>query len=536
MAQYYGLASDMPEESSERLVSTALQTLPEDWIVFHHVSWQSRRKGRQGDGEADFIVLQPKRGILVLEVKGGGINILNGRWSSTDRHGDVHPIKNPYEQATDSKYALLEWLADLGLSPNIRVGHAVVFPNLHNVPPLGPAGTQPITLTGPDLASPLDAIDRCYTHWKLEADLTKAEVSKLVSFLAPTVLVRRTLFEASAEAEEKILTLTAEQVSIFAGLRAKRGGLVLGSAGTGKTVLAIARAQQLAKDGFRTLLVCYNELLGTELASRVGDPPNLIVSTYHSLCLKKAREAKLHIPSNKPSEWWEVDAPSLLIEACAVTSSYFDAIVVDEGQDFSPEWIASLRCLTASAAEPPFFIFADPMQEIWGRNWQGDTSAEFCWQLTRNLRNTQPIADRVSATVGLKSGAARGAPGPRPFWRDVCDKRSVDREVFAVVERLLNEGFGPKTLAVLCCSHELVARLREHIVGSFSFGRWGSAGIPVETVARFKGMEAEAVVLVLSEGMTDKARIEDYVGMSRARSVLAVVGPPQLQGFLNWAP
>lgn len=89
MARYIGLGQDEPSEDSEHRVATALRRLPDDWIIFHHVSWQSRRSGRQGDGEADFVVLHPKRGLLVLEVKGGGIEIHDGRWSTIDRRGDV---------------------------------------------------------------------------------------------------------------------------------------------------------------------------------------------------------------------------------------------------------------------------------------------------------------------------------------------------------------------------------------------------------------------------------------------------------------
>lgn len=533
MARYFGTDGDGPTEDSERRVADAFKMLPDDWTVVHHVSWQSKRNGRQGDGEADFILLHPRKGLLVIEVKGGGIEIANGRWQTTNRFGETHEIKNPYEQATASKHALVGWLKAAGFDDRVRVGHAVAFPHLDTAPAAGPAATPAITLCRNDLASPDSAIERCCSHWALDANLNGGDVAKIIALLAPTISVRRTLADQAAEAEAGLLSLTAEQIHIFAGLRASRGGLMVGGAGYGKTVLAIARAQQLARDGFQTLLVCFNELLGAELASRVDDPPRLTARTFHSLCLSEARRARLPVPASPSADWWESGAPNLLIQACSANGSSYDAIVVDEGQDFSPMWLDALRCLTADADDAPFFVFADPRQEIWGRDWAGGVGFDVGWQLPRNLRNTQQIAERVAAVVGMEA-VTRGINGPKPIWRDIRDPRRPERDVVGAVERLIDEGFGPQNMVVICCSAALVARLREYSIGPYSFGRWGGGGIPVETVSRFKGMEAEAVVLVLEQCASHEDRTAAYVGMSRARTLLMVVGQPQLKTVVNW--
>ena len=87
MATYIGLGAEEPTEDSEQRVANALKRLPGGWIVLHHVSWQSKRGGKQGDGEADFLLLHPNKGMLVIEVKGGGIDVAAGRWFTTNRHG-----------------------------------------------------------------------------------------------------------------------------------------------------------------------------------------------------------------------------------------------------------------------------------------------------------------------------------------------------------------------------------------------------------------------------------------------------------------
>ena len=534
MARYIGLGEDEPSEESERRVAMALQTLSDDWTVLHHVSWQSKRGGREGDGEADFLVLHPRRGILVLEVKGGGIEIHDGRWSTIDRRGDRHPIKNPYEQATASKHALLSWLKDHGLHHRARIGHAVAFPNISALPNTGPAGPPAISLVRPDLQDVLSSVERCFGHWQLQASLSAKDMTKLVDLLAPTVSVGPNLAGRAAEAEQDLLLFTADQVEAFSSLRANRGGLIVGSAGTGKTVLAIARARQLARDGFRTLLVCYNELLGADLASRTAAPPNLIAGTFHRLCLTEAARARLKTPASKDQSWWERDAPDLLIEACAQNGTAFHAVVVDEAQDFSPLWLEALRCLVAADKDAPFFEFADPRQDIWRRDWASDPRHPFVFELTRNMRNTRPIAERVAASVGLPR-KDRGVGGPSPVWM-TTEAAPRESDLVSAVERLMDKGFGPADVIVLCDDARLVGRLRERSIGAHSFGKWAGRGVPVETISRFKGLDAPVVVLALSELGDQQSTTQAYVGMSRARSVLVVLGTQGTRERLNWTP
>ncbi|KQZ73912.1 nuclease [Sphingopyxis sp. Root214] len=532
MARYIGLGSDQPIEDSERRVAEALRRLPDGWVVLHHVSWQSKRGGRQGDGEADFIVLHPRKGVIVLEVKGGGIDVDRGRWITTDRFGKRHDIKNPYEQATASKHALVGWLRDHGLGARVRVGHAVVFPHMDAVPSVGPVAPSQITISKTDLLDIGGAIARCLAHWSLEANLPPKDVEKVISLLAPTVSASPTLASASGDAEANLIVFTAEQIEAFSRLRAHRGGLILGGAGTGKTVLAIARAQQLAKDGFRTLLVCFNELLGAELAERVGNGPDLTAGTFHSICLREAHRAGIPVSNKRDQAWWEDEAPSVLIDACSSNETIYDAIVVDEGQDFSPIWLDALRCVTRGVEAAPFFVFADPRQDLWRRGWDLDAAYPFVWELTRNMRNTLPIAKRVAAIVG-GDAQGRGIPGPDPIWR-TSEGPAKERDIVSAVEDLLDEGFGPTNLVVLCGSSRMAERLRERSIGPFSFGLWGSRGLPVETIARFKGLESQAIILALDGPFAADGHVSAYVGISRARSVLVVVGDTADMSELSW--
>lgn len=533
MANFVGKSISETAPTSEKKVANALRRLNNEWHILHSVSWQSKRGGRQGDGEADFLLIHPRYGGLVAEVKGGGISVKDGQWLSQDRNGNVHAIKNPFHQARDSKYALVSWINDRFPSTKLPLGHVVIFPDLDSLEDLGPEASRSITWNAEDLSKITIMLEKTVAHWDLRSSLSNAEFKAIVTSLAPTIHLRRKLASVSSESEQELIKLTAEQIEIYGRLRAKRGGQVLGAAGTGKTVLAIARARQLAEDGFKTCLVCYNELLGKVLAESLSDAENLTASTYHGLCFKIARKARIVLPEDKSTAWWDKEAPILLIEAAVQSQISFDAVVVDEGQDFFSSWLDSLRCLQNRDNDAPFFLFADPYQTLWARDWTPDGEWGFTSELNTNLRNTLPIAQKTARTINIRI-PDKGTNGSLPKWIDSTNPKRREGDVLSAIENLLDEGFGSKRFVILCASSERARRLHELTVADNSLGRWGSNGIVVETIARFKGLEAEATIVVLEEGDVEPVRSLFYVGFSRARSVLVVVGPPSLKVELNW--
>lgn len=86
--------------SGESKVLLALQSLPDDYRVYHRKTWYSFDGGVR-EGEADLLLLHPELGMLVLEVKGGRVAFDGraGTWTSTGRDGTVHEIKDPFARA-----------------------------------------------------------------------------------------------------------------------------------------------------------------------------------------------------------------------------------------------------------------------------------------------------------------------------------------------------------------------------------------------------------------------------------------------------
>ena len=75
------LEDDLKSRAEGKVFDALEERLGGDWEVFHSVGWVVRDK-EQGsdDGEIDFVIAHPERGVLCLEVKGGGIECKHGEW------------------------------------------------------------------------------------------------------------------------------------------------------------------------------------------------------------------------------------------------------------------------------------------------------------------------------------------------------------------------------------------------------------------------------------------------------------------------
>jgi len=535
MAQFFDNPGAQPP-ASERRVRRALEQLDDSWRVFHSVAWQSIRNGRQGDGEADFVLMHPRNGMVVLEVKGGRIEVDEGRWFSRDREGVLHAIKNPYEQARASKYALLAFLN--AVEPQLaRVGicYAVVFPDVSTTEPIGLFPRETL-LDSDDLSSPRSAIERLLKHWGQfgASILSPNQISSLTRRFSPTLSTRRRLKQDLDSAGEEIIELTQRQVEVLSGLRRARRCIVQGGAGTGKTVLAIEKARQLAADGARVLLTCYNAPLAERIKVECAANKGIDVTTFHSLCVRRARKAGSSIPRNPSDAWWDEDAAALLRE----TKSHdpYDAVVIDEAQDFSEHWISALESLLREPRFSPLFAFGDSHQQVYRRHWS-PPEHWLPFDLDQNCRNTLPIATMVANVFGDPM-PTRGATGPDPTFVTAEDQASRLGAAQEVVDSLTShEGIAPARIVVLAETRSDIPRLCEMMAGPHCFEPFGGAGVGVETIHRFKGLEADAVVLLLDNELLPKDRGGDellYVAMSRARSLLVVVGPRALRSRLGF--
>ncbi len=530
------IPSMVPAEapSSERRVAECLARLPQSWWVLHGVAWQSCESGRPRDGEADFVLLNREQGLVILEVKGGRIELESGYWYSIDRHDSRHPIKNPFLQAVSSKHALVRYLKHHdSTARNVPASHGVVFPDLRNPGTLGPIAPENLSIGTDDFADIETAIQRLTMATRSDTPLTDRQLQHFVDLLAPTRTVKPLLADTVERVNSDLLRLTNQQIAIMQQTRRNHRSLIFGGAGTGKTVLAIERSRQLARDGFRVLLTCFNRPLGDHLCAAVADCPNVRAVSFHRLCVDEAVRARLALPNSKSNTYFDDTFAERLEEAAAINDTRFDALVIDEAQDFKDTWFTALQLLLNDPDNDPIYLFSDSQQAIYRPEWKPPFLVP-AFDLDINCRNTIQIARRVDEVFGGQTQSL-GAQGPEPEFIEVNDSPAELHEAVRVlVHRLIvEERLRPQQIIILSASKQEVEQLRAMSFGGKPCCVPGGDGIAVETVHRFKGLEADAAILHLSSIATNHERALAYIGMSRARTALFVLGPFSVIQDLN---
>ena len=179
--------------------------LPDDYDVYFSVGWILQRPDHHAhDGETDFVICHREHGFLTVEVKGGGIGFdaTTGAWSSTDRSGNVHRIKDPARQARTAKYSILAKLREhprwaASGADRVLCGHAVFFPDLSNVESLR-RPDLPTTLIGSrdDLDSIEEWIRAAFDYWRNE-DHTQGASPASPSFAASSLVRSRCVLHST---------------------------------------------------------------------------------------------------------------------------------------------------------------------------------------------------------------------------------------------------------------------------------------------------------------------------------------------------
>ncbi|GGZ71974.1 hypothetical protein GCM10008101_27760 [Lysobacter xinjiangensis] len=411
----------------------------------------------------------------------------------------------------------------------------MVFPDVNAADNLGIAATREITLFAEDLDRLEQSLIQVFSHWGPPKPFSSSDLSRLITLLAPTVTVERTLDVAIRRSEAEIIRLTEDQQRVFDRLRGIPRLIISGGPGTGKTLLAVQRARHLATQGGKVRFVCYNELLSRRLKKQLQGDTNIEVATFHSLCIRTLKAAGVDVPRNPTSSWWESDGPQAMRLATQQSAERVDALIVDEGQDFSPVWFSALMAGLADRQHGLMYVFADDRQELWSRSWRDGLPHFGEFSLWENCRNTAEIATCVNA-VYKDAPAETGAQGaPVVVVRYGVDDDLVST-VLALGARLVEDhNLRPSELTVLTDDVALAARLTSAYILDTPIVSFGGNGITCETVSRFKGLESAAVLLALGRGTaTASQRLASaYIGLSRARAAAIVVIPEEHPAALS---
>jgi len=547
------LSPDTESNAERRLYQAFQGELDNSYTVFHSVAWQSLDgEGRPRDGEADFVIVHPTRGILTLEAKGGSIRCDpgTGYWTSTDRHGRTYDIKDPFAQARYSKYALQDQLRLMLHMPpqrRINIGHAVAFPDVVvGETLLGPDKPREIVLDAIDLANIPVWVARTLAYWRgpktqKETAPGEAAVQALMDLLGKVRELRPAMWGEFVQEQAQLIRLTEQQYLILDVLNRQRRAAICGCAGSGKTMLAAEKATRLARQGFRVLLTCFNKHLVADLRTQLKPSPNLDIVNFHALCYDLARRAGVLPVKRDDDTFFNQRLPEALMDAADALDIHYDAIVVDEGQDFREDWWIPLQTLLRDPDHGILYIFFDDNQRL----YVPDSTFPIQqppYSLSVNCRNTQNIHQLVVKFYEAEvSPTARGPVGRSVEVVFYDDPQRLRSTLQAVLRRLtVDERIPTGEIVVLTPRSLSKSRL---LGGSTSGGpeltdTWPSSPGQVycTTIYDFKGLERAVVILAdihrWPPEWDDMVRLL-YVGCSRARNHLIVLlpqnAPPKVQ-------
>jgi len=557
----------MVPSTAERKVYEALQIgLPPEFIVLHSVSWIARAPGDYSqDGEADFLLVHPQFGLLVLEIKGGGISFdsYSGEWTSRNRDGVTNRIKNPFDQAKNAKHQILATLrkntdwAKIVHGP-ICIGHAVWLPDLTSTDPLvAPSRPREIILTYHDLQTAGESIRRTWDYSGSQTpdrcDLGKHGLALVEKIFARSFSVLPTAAARIDEEERQRIDLTETQFRVLKLLGSRRRVGIAGGAGTGKTLLAIEKAHQLARNGFKTLLLAYNSALGDHLATTVNPALPIITGSFHAFCTRLLAQhpgnylarAQRDFPAQGNSDHWDIHLPAALCYLLEDHEVKFDAVIVDEAQDFADEFWFPLECMMADAEKSPLYLFYDTNQQLYRKTANFPIKPDEEFVLTENCRNTAQIhavVHRFFAGGELNPPAISGAPVGWHYAESTTEQIKAIKSL--VVSFTGQGGLAAQDIVILIADRlsyqsYLHALQSEKLTGGLQFDgntKPSSRMVRVLTAAKFKGMEAPIVIVWGVDSLTaENARMELYVAFSRPKNELHVVGGKSALSGINSA-
>lgn len=595
----------LPSRASqgEKKLFSVLQRLPDDYIVYYEPIVENRYP--------DFIVICPDLGLLVIEVKGwypkdiiaASSNAVQVKESHTEVRRN-HPVR----QARDYMCSLMDECRNHRGSQRLLhkegdfqnrfifpFGHFAVLSNItstqlkeHKNGDLTQVFPPDKVVTRDVLESWLDESLSSEQLWKILRSffdpfwttdrLTEHQVNTLRAIIHPEIVIKM------GNSEQSLTLASEEQIDLkVLDLRQEHNArkigdghrIIYGVAGSGKTVLLIAKARLLGsqKPDAQMLLLCYNVTLATYLKDTLKECKNIKVTHFDGW-------AKANGVVRQRDESDEDLGNRLfnVLEKGAGDSRKYDAVMVDEAQDFEVSWF---QCILEAMKEPydgDLVIVGDASQGLYSRrkvhwkeigiNAQGRTiSANF--DLDKNYRNSREIIELAAMFASKSEGndensilsiqvdpkKCKRSTGFKPVLVKSQNKREELTWVLSIVKNLLDgQWFGkqieplePKDIAIFYplafkrdreILRELVDSLVEiaPVIWLTDPDNWraktrvSDPGIKIQTINSAKGLQYRAVILMWADNLPRQFQNSDeqedrrllYVGLTRPEDFLVV--------------
>lgn len=289
------------------------------------------------------------------------------------------------------------------------------------------------------------------------------------SFLVDKILTKldnrisKPISNKLSEFNKVVEYLTEDQFRILNHQRFHNRLLIKGCAGSGKTIVACEKAIRLSKAGKKVLMTCFNPFLADYIRSLTADT-NIQVKTINQIIY-----SFIECEYDTENNWTIYSEPSQInvnnaFDNIVENSIYFDAIIVDEGQDFSENWWIIIEALLECSDDKIMYIFADDKQNF--KDYKPKYPIEsYPFYLSKNVRNAGKIFELIKQFHPE-------APPPTTFLEGFGVTR-IDSlkgtNMFKSIIESLNQAaiyLDLNDLCILTLSHESKKNLLEHFDNS----------------------------------------------------------------------
>jgi adenylate kinase family enzyme len=523
------------QEDPEYVMYDALKKLPESYTVFYSKRFTSTLMGKP-ECEIDFIIFNQHDVFICLEVKGGllAYNGTNDVWFQNGK-----PMaKSPERQASEASHMLLrEMEHELR---NVNVDWALCFPQCVLASGVAPPGFPLSRIIDEShisgLQREIEKLENDIRQRYKKPGLNPQGAADLVKRMTRNMGFVQILGVRIARESNQLLEVTEEQFDVLRELEINSRVLVHGAAGTGKTILAQELAKRFCLDGKSVLLLFYNKGIAEKVRRAFERRSGVQVATFFSFAKRIIQSEEpewLDKQTHKDASFWELAVPSRLLDISNKNLPSFDAVIVDEGQDFKPEWYEFLLTLVNPSPKSHFCVFLDEHQDIFG-HWKSFPSdfPPAKKLLSKNCRNTKTIVDFLKANYPVHmSYFDRSPKGVPVVSRTVRNEIEEQTQLVRDIKHLLNnEQIKPGNIVILLnCAKEdsCLAQTKAiegiPLVSTYTGYDPRSNQIHYATIDIFKGLEADVVFLLLGKSTERDAQSQAiYVRGSRAKHLLYV--------------
>ena len=572
----------------KRLARRLEEKLEDDYLLWYDVPVGGANL------HPDFIVFNPRRGLLILEVKDWRLDTIQSidRESATLITNQGIKCKlNPLEQARQYAHQVVNILqSDPALVfSSGRLQGQLVFPWGYGVvlanitrkqfegTNLGEVIERHRVICSDEMTESADAERFQEQLWAMfpfsrSVPISLPQIDRIRWHLFPEIRIatptQAGLFENIEETIPDIVRVMDLQQEQLARSLGDGHRVIHGVAGSGKTLILGYRAEYLAQICRRPILIlCYNKTLARKLERTIAHrqlTDKVHVRTFHQWCRAQLIAYNIDLPKKIGCDddfFTEmVDALIRAVDAKLVPEGQYDAVLVDEGHDFAPQWLK----LVAQMVNPEtnaLLVMYDDAQSIYGRNRRGKFSFKQVGIqaqgrttiLKINYRNTQEVLDLASGIAQdlLQPAAAdedgvpvvaplgSGRHGPAPIVIKLPSLREEADYIADYLAAAHKTGTSWSDMAVIY--HDYAS------VGKVVLAKLRRVGIPVtyhtdirfgdkEDTVKFltmhscKGLEFPLVVVpgVGTMGVDETQKETDkrllYVAMTRSTNQLLVLG------------